>query len=100
MNACDHPHGGGRGKSKGNKDPRSVWGWLTKGKRTRRPKDRDGNKASVNRYLNTYEYEADIPAVWSARGLEARQGDRPGPVFTPSCMHHTIPQHISSRAIV
>lgn len=71
MNACDHPHGGelpflcisgtcryhrfqilgsaltagGRGKSKGNKHPRSVWGWLTKGKRTRRSKDRDGNKA-------------------------------------------------------
>jgi len=37
MNACDHPHGGGRGKSKGNKHPRSVWGWLTKGKRTRKP---------------------------------------------------------------
>ena len=33
----DHPHGGGRGKSKGNSHPRSVWGWLTKGKRTRRP---------------------------------------------------------------
>jgi len=46
MNTCDHPHGGGRGKSKGNKDPRSVWGWLTK-KRTRRPKDRDGNKMVV-----------------------------------------------------
>ncbi|KLO20613.1 ribosomal protein L2 [Schizopora paradoxa] len=37
MNRVDHPHGGGRGKSKGNKQPRSVWGWLTKGKRTRRP---------------------------------------------------------------
>ncbi|KAJ9097175.1 hypothetical protein QFC21_004844 [Naganishia friedmannii] len=47
MNACDHPHGGGRGKSKGNKHPRSVWGWLTKGKRTRRPKDKDGNKMVV-----------------------------------------------------
>ena len=34
---CDHPHGGGRGKSKGNKQPRSIWGWLTKGKRTRKP---------------------------------------------------------------
>lgn len=34
---CDHPHGGGRGKSKGNKAPRSVWGWLCKGKRTRKP---------------------------------------------------------------
>ncbi|KAI0652618.1 mitochondrial ribosomal protein subunit L2 [Trametes meyenii] len=37
MNRCDHPHGGGRGKSKGNKQPRSVWGWLAKGKRTRKP---------------------------------------------------------------
>jgi len=37
MNAVDHPHGGGRAKSKGNKHPRSVWGWLTKGKRTRKP---------------------------------------------------------------
>lgn len=47
MNACDHPHGGGRGKSKGNKHPRSVFGWLTKGKRTRRPRDKDGNKMCV-----------------------------------------------------
>jgi len=37
MNAVDHPHGGGRGKSKGNKHPRSVWGWKTKGRRTRKP---------------------------------------------------------------
>lgn len=29
--SVDHPHGGGRGKSKGNKHPRSPWGWLTKG---------------------------------------------------------------------
>jgi hypothetical protein len=26
MNAVDHPHGGGRGKSKGNVHPVSVWG--------------------------------------------------------------------------
>ncbi|RXW14778.1 hypothetical protein EST38_g11080 [Candolleomyces aberdarensis] len=37
MNACDHPHGGGRGKSKSNKHPVSIWGWGTKGTRTRRP---------------------------------------------------------------
>ncbi|VDC07335.1 unnamed protein product [Peniophora sp. CBMAI 1063] len=37
MNKVDHPHGGGRGKSKSNKHPRSPWGWLTKGKRTRKP---------------------------------------------------------------
>lgn len=35
MNAVDHPHGGGRGKSKGNKHPRSIWGWKTKGMKTR-----------------------------------------------------------------
>lgn len=28
MNACDHPHGGGRGKSKGNVQPVSIWGKL------------------------------------------------------------------------
>ncbi|KAI1790970.1 mitochondrial ribosomal protein subunit L2 [Ganoderma leucocontextum] len=37
MNRNDHPHGGGRGKSKGNKQPRSVWGWVAKGVRTRKP---------------------------------------------------------------
>ncbi|KAH9830485.1 mitochondrial ribosomal protein subunit L2 [Rhodofomes roseus] len=37
MNRCDHPHGGGRGKSKGNKQPRSIWGWVSKGVRTRKP---------------------------------------------------------------
>ncbi|KAF8547764.1 ribosomal protein L2 [Imleria badia] len=37
MNACDHPHGGGRGKSKSNKHPVSIWGWGTKGNRTRKP---------------------------------------------------------------
>lgn len=31
MNACDHPHGGGRGKSKGNVDPVSIWGTPAKG---------------------------------------------------------------------
>ena len=35
--SVDHPHGGGRGKSKSNKHPRSIWGWQTKGKRTRKP---------------------------------------------------------------
>lgn len=36
MNAVDHPHGGGRGKSKGNKHPTSPWGVLAKGGKTRR----------------------------------------------------------------
>ncbi|OCK77866.1 50S ribosomal protein-like protein L2 [Lepidopterella palustris CBS 459.81] len=31
MNAADHPHGGGRGKSKGNVHPVSPWGVLAKG---------------------------------------------------------------------
>lgn len=44
MNTVDHPLGGGRGKSKSDKDPRSPWGLLSKGKRTRRPSDKHGNK--------------------------------------------------------
>ncbi|EPE31563.1 Translation proteins SH3-like protein [Glarea lozoyensis ATCC 20868] len=31
MNAADHPHGGGRGKSKGNVNPVSPWGLPAKG---------------------------------------------------------------------
>lgn len=46
MNSVDHAHGGGRGKSKGNKHPRSIYGTLQH-VRTRRPKDKDGNKAYV-----------------------------------------------------
>ncbi|KAG8753708.1 hypothetical protein FRC14_005800 [Serendipita sp. 396] len=47
MNAKDHPHGGGRGKSKGNRHPASPWGLNAKGKRTRKPGPRGhktGNK--------------------------------------------------------
>jgi large subunit ribosomal protein L2 len=36
MNAVDHPHGGGRGKSKGNNHPSSPWGQPAKGYRTRK----------------------------------------------------------------
>lgn len=35
MNSVDHPHGGGRGKSKGNNQPRSPWNQPTKGFKTR-----------------------------------------------------------------
>lgn len=41
MNAVDHPHGGGRGKSKGNNQPRSPWNQPTKGFKTRSPKPHD-----------------------------------------------------------
>lgn len=47
MNAVDHPHGGGRGKSKSNKHPRSIYGHKTKGPRTRKPGTRNGNKMVV-----------------------------------------------------
>ena len=36
MNPVDHPLGGGEGKSHGGRHPVSPWGWLTKGKKTRR----------------------------------------------------------------
>lgn len=40
MNKVDHPHGGGRGKSKGNKIPVSPWGVMAKsGYKTRRGKN-------------------------------------------------------------
>ncbi|KAL9604482.1 MAG: hypothetical protein Q9219_000447 [cf. Caloplaca sp. 3 TL-2023] len=40
MNASDHPHGGGRGKSKGNVQPVSIWGTPAKGGfKTRRRKN-------------------------------------------------------------
>ncbi len=38
MNATDHPLGGGRGKSKGGNHPRSPWGQLAKGYKTRNRK--------------------------------------------------------------
>jgi len=38
MNAVDHPHGGGRGKSKGNNQPQSPWGQPAKGYKTRNKK--------------------------------------------------------------
>lgn len=44
MNACDHPHGGGRGKSKGNKHSRSPWGVIAKsGFKTRTGKNVNRN---------------------------------------------------------
>jgi len=36
MNPVDHPLGGGEGKSHGGRQPVSPWGWLTKGKKTRK----------------------------------------------------------------
>jgi len=36
MNPVDHPMGGGEGKSHGGRQPTSPWGWLTKGRKTRK----------------------------------------------------------------
>jgi len=41
MNAVDHPHGGGRGKSKGNNQPRSPWNQPAKGFKTKSRKVTD-----------------------------------------------------------
>jgi large subunit ribosomal protein L2 len=49
QNPCDHPHGGGEGKSpQGNPHPVSPWGWHTKGKKTRHKK-LQSNKFIVKR---------------------------------------------------
>jgi len=37
MNPVDHPHGGGEGRNKG-KIPKTPWGKITKGKKTRNPR--------------------------------------------------------------
>ncbi|SSD59943.1 probable 54S ribosomal protein RML2, mitochondrial [Saccharomycodes ludwigii] len=44
MNKCDHPHGGGRGKSKSKKLTVSPWGQLAKGYKTRRGKHQNRMK--------------------------------------------------------
>lgn len=36
MNAYEHPHGGGHGGGRGNRPTASIWGWKTKGYKTRR----------------------------------------------------------------
>jgi large subunit ribosomal protein L2 len=39
MNACDHPHGGGEGRSPiGRKAPLTPWGKIALGKKTRNSK--------------------------------------------------------------
>ncbi|MGY4706427.1 50S ribosomal protein L2 [Candidatus Bipolaricaulota sp. J31] len=39
MNAVDHPHGGGEGRTGEGRPPKSPWGWLTKGgRKTRKPR--------------------------------------------------------------
>ncbi|BGP54538.1 hypothetical protein JCM8202_001618 [Rhodotorula sphaerocarpa] len=47
MNPRDHPHGGGRGKSKGNNHPVSFSNVGAKGQRTRPPASKNGNKMVV-----------------------------------------------------
>lgn len=47
MNPVDHPHGGGRGKSKSNKVPRSIYGYPLKFQRTRKPGTRGSNRMVI-----------------------------------------------------
>ncbi|KIV88337.1 hypothetical protein PV10_08029 [Exophiala mesophila] len=47
MNAMDHPHGGGRGKSKGNRIPSSPWGIPAKSGYKTRPKHKGVNPLVV-----------------------------------------------------
>ena len=48
MNPCDHPLGGGEGRSKGGRPPASPWGLIAKGKKTRR-KRKPSDKFIVKR---------------------------------------------------
>lgn len=60
MNIVDHPHGGGRGKGKGDKPAISWSGKLTQGVRTRKPKSKKGNKMCVASSSNLAVDQADI----------------------------------------
>lgn len=49
MNVDDHPHGGGEGKAPiGMPAPKSPWGWITLGRKTRKPR-RPSDKFIVKR---------------------------------------------------
>ncbi len=48
MNPIDHPHGGGEGRSKGYKEPKTPWGKHTRGYKTRK-KNKHSNKYIVKR---------------------------------------------------
>ncbi|PYH84443.1 50S ribosomal protein L2 [Aspergillus uvarum CBS 121591] len=52
MNAAEHPHGGGRGKSKGNVDPKSPWGMPAKSGYKTRPKWKINKAVVVPRVRN------------------------------------------------
>ncbi|KAJ0420142.1 translation protein SH3-like domain-containing protein [Aspergillus carlsbadensis] len=52
MNAMDHPHGGGRGKSKGNVHPKSPWGLPAKSGYRTRPKWRVNKAVVIPRVRN------------------------------------------------
>ena len=47
MNAVDHPHGGGEGRTSGGRHPVTPWGKPTKGKKTR--SNKSTNKLSIRR---------------------------------------------------
>lgn len=49
MNSVDHPHGGGRGKSKG-RISQTPWGVPTKGYRTRKDKNRTNPFIHLSRH--------------------------------------------------
>ncbi|KAL4933913.1 mitochondrial 54S ribosomal protein uL2m [Aspergillus undulatus] len=52
MNAADHPHGGGRGKSKGNVNPKSPWGLPAKGGYKTRPRQKPNKAVVIPRVRN------------------------------------------------
>jgi large subunit ribosomal protein L2 len=58
MNAVDHPHGGGRGRSKGNNQPRSPWNQPAKGYKTR-------TRTKTDRYIvrDRRDSKSDVAAA-------------------------------------
>ncbi len=49
MNAADHPHGGGEGRTGEGRAPKSIWGWLAKGGRKTRKRRKPSDALIIKR---------------------------------------------------
>jgi len=49
MNAVDHPHGGGEGRTGEGGPPKSIWGWHTKGGRKTRKRGKSSDALILKR---------------------------------------------------
>jgi hypothetical protein len=74
MNAVDHPHGGGEGRTSGGRHPVTPWGKPTKGKKTRSNKSTNKlyySSSSRNALTAGEEEEEVARSVWKGPFIES-----------------------------